>query len=175
MIEDIQLLTGSELHQVVIQDYLLNANSYVWIATADLKDMHVRCGKKYKPVLQVFDSMAASGVAFRIVHSALPSKFFRRTLEEYPRLSGGGVELQICPRSHMKLILVDGIFGYCGSANFTGAGLGAKSENKRNLEVGVVSTAPTWVGKLESVFDRFWIGVHCDECRLRESCPDPVR
>ena len=42
------------------------------------------------------------------------------------------MELQICPRCHWKMVIVDGRLGYTGSANFTGAGLGAK---KRLLDV----------------------------------------
>ncbi len=172
---EVRILHGSDLHETVIKEYVLNAGSTVWIATADLKDMHVKAGRRFKPILNVFDDMAARGVSFRIVHSALPSRYFRRTLEEFPRLTGEAMELQVCPRSHMKLVIVDGSFGYCGSANFTGAGLGVKSRHKRNLEVGVVSTDPDWVQELISLFDRFWIGEHCDECRLRDLCPDPVR
>lgn len=119
--------------------------------------------------------MAARGVSFRVVHSALPSSYFRRTLEQYPRLTEGALELQVCPRSHWKMVIVDGVFAYCGSANFTGAGLGAKSPDKRNLEIGVASGDAAWVRQLEALFDRFWIGEHCDTCRLKDTCPDPVR
>ena len=87
----------------------------------------------------------------------------------------GGLELQICPRSHWKMVIVDGVFGYCGSANFTGAGLGPRSARRRNLEIGVISDEPGFVAGLETEFDRFWIGEHCDDCALRARCPDPVR
>lgn len=170
-----RLLTGYELHQVVVEEHLLAARSQVWIATADLKDMHVRSGRGFKPILEQFDAMAARGVHFRIVHSAMPSRYFRDTLEAHPRLVEGALELQICPRSHWKMVIVDGEFGYCGSANFTGAGLGAKSATKRNLEIGIVSTDPMWVTQLAGLFDRFWVGEYCDDCRLKHICPDPVR
>ena len=173
--EGVELLTGSDLHRVVIEEQLLDARSQVWIATADLKDMHIKVGRRFKPILSMFDTMAERGVSFRIVHSTLPSKYFRRTLEDYPRLTQGALELQVCPRSHWKMVIVDGVFAYCGSANFTGAGLGAKSPHKRNLEVGVVSTDPDWVRQLAALFDRFWIGEHCDDCKLRKICPDPIR
>lgn len=171
----VELLTGQDLHSVVIEDHVLAARSHVWIATADLKDMHVRGGRRFIPILDAFDAMAERGVSFRVVHSSLPSRYFRKTLEECPQLTGGALELQICPRSHWKMVIVDGVFAYCGSANFTGAGLGAKSEDKRNLEIGVMSTEPSWVNQLAVLFDRFWIGEHCDDCRLREQCPDPIR
>ncbi len=172
---EVRLLGGVDLHRAVIEERVLQARSHVWIATADLKDMHVRAGRRFQPVLALFDVMAARGVSFRIVHSALPSRYFRRTLERYERLTGGALELQVCPRSHWKMVIVDGRFGYCGSANFTGAGLGAKAPHKRNLELGVVSEAAGFVRNLEVEFDRFWIGEHCDQCRLRSICPDPVR
>jgi hypothetical protein len=72
-----RLLCGTELHRVVVKEELVGARKHVWIATAYLKDMHVRRGKRYKPIVEQFD--------------------------------------------------------------------------------------------------RFWIGEHCDDCRLRDRCPDPVR
>lgn len=72
------------------------------------------------------------------------------------------------------MVIVDGQFAYLGSANFTGAGLGAKKENTRNLELGVVSEDENLVKKLEALFDTFWIGSYCRDCGLREHCPDPI-
>ena len=171
---NVEILSGAELHRRVIEEAVLGAEKYVWIATANLKDMHVRIRGRFRPVLEVFDRMANDGVTFRIIHSDLPSRLFRNTLERFPRLTGGAVELQICPRSHCKMVIVDGLSAYCGSANFTGAGLGARHEHKRNLEVGVFSTEPQWVGRLQSWFDAFWIGTHCDKCAFRRQCPDPI-
>jgi phosphatidylserine/phosphatidylglycerophosphate/cardiolipin synthase-like enzyme len=170
----IELLTGSDLHKKVILDGVLNARKYVWIATANLKDMHVSTVRGYRSILQVFDRMAAAGVAFRIAHSDLPSGPFRNTLSRFPRLTGGALELQICPRAHWKMVIVDGECVYFGSANFTGAGLGARIEHKRNLELGVFTTDPSWVERLQTLYDTFWMGAHCPDCRLRQRCPEPI-
>ena len=172
--EKIELLTGFELHQQVILDAVLNADQYIWIATANLKDMHIRMARGYRPILETFDRMAGKGVSFRIVHSDLPSRPFRATLERYKRLTSGALELQICPRCHWKLVIVDGRFAYLGSANFTGAGLGAKSEGKRNLELGMTSKDPGVVKNLQALFDDFWMGHYCDGCLRRDDCPDPI-
>ncbi len=137
-----ELLTGDELHQRVILDQVMLAQRTVWIATANLKDMHVSMARGYRPILESFDDMARRGVRFRIIHAELPSRPFRETLEKFARLTGGGLELQICPRSHWKMALVDGVFAYLGSANFTGAGLGVKKPSRRNLELGVVTEDP---------------------------------
>jgi phosphatidylserine/phosphatidylglycerophosphate/cardiolipin synthase-like enzyme len=171
---DIELLTGHKLHRCVIQDAVLCADEYVWIATANLKDMHIPMARGYRPVLETFDYMAGQGVSFRIIHSALPSRPFRTTLERFDRLTSGALELQICPRSHWKMVIVDGRFAYLGSANFTGAGLGAKSAQKRNLELGITSRDAKLVSKLRELFDTFWIGSYCRHCALRNDCPDPI-
>lgn len=170
-----RLIFGPELHQAIILEQLLEARSYVWIATADLKDMHVKAGRRFKPILSVFDEMASRGVNFRVIHGSLPSRPFRETLDDFPGLVSGGLELQICPRSHWKIILVDGRFAYWGSANFTGAGLGAKSPRKRNFEVGTVTEDGATIAALAEQFDQFWIGQHCEDCGLRQICPDPIR
>lgn len=171
----LELLDSGELHTRVIQEAVLMAEDYVWIATANLKDMHIpMAGKRFRPILEVFDNLAQKGVTFRIVHSDLPSRSFRRTLERFPRLTGGALELQICPRSHWKMVIVDGKQAYCGSANFTGAGLGAKGEHRRNLELGLFSSSAEWVHRLQSLFDGFWMGSRCSRCAYRKKCPDPI-
>lgn len=171
----VELVTGTELHERVIQDGVLAAERHVWIATANLKDMHVAAGRRYRPILEEFDGMARTkGVRFRIIHSDLPSRPFRDTLEGCPHLTGGGLELQVCPRSHWKMVIVDGRSAYMGSANFTGAGLGAKKEHRRNLELGVLSSDPEWVRRIQTIFDEFWMGTHCPGCAFRDRCPDPI-
>lgn len=171
---DTEIVSGEALHERVVKTELLHATRFVWIATANLKDMHVAKARGYEPILEVLERMAKKGVTFRIIHADLPSRPFRATLEACPGLSQGALELQHCPRSHWKMVLVDGRFAYLGSANFTGAGLGAKKERRRNLELGVVTTAPSWVSELETRFDRFWIGEHCRDCAFRKTCPDPI-
>lgn len=171
---DVELLTGAELHARVIQREVMGAERTVWIATADLKDMHLPMARGYRPILEVFDRMAADGICFRIIHADLPSRPFRNTLERFERLCAGALELQVCPRSHWKLVLVDDRFAYLGSANFTGAGLGARRPNRRNLELGVVGSDPAFVRRVAGLFDAFWIGEHCQACGLRDRCPDPI-
>ncbi len=152
----------------------MEAEHTVWIATANLKDMHVAVHRRYRPILEHFNFMAAQGVQFRVIHGELPSRPFRDTLESCENLVTGGLELQICPRSHWKMAIVDGRFAYLGSANFTGAGLGVRKPERRNFELGITTRDPNWVGELSRLFDDFWIGRFCGGCSLRDRCPDPI-
>jgi len=170
-----RLIFNRDIYTEVIEQQVLEAQQTVWIATADLKDLHVQMARGYKPILELFEEMANRGVRFRIIHAKIPSAPFRNTLDSMPGLLAGSLELQVCPRSHWKMVIVDGRFGYFGSANFTGAGLGVKNERRRNLEVGAVTQDPALVDQLVSQFDEFWMGDYCQDCAFRDRCPDPIR
>ena len=170
---DNRLLFHREIYTEVVER-LIHARRTVWIATADLKDMHVEMARGFVPILEVFDEMAGRGVRFRIIHAKLPSAPFRETLDRFRRLVEGALELQVCPRSHWKMVIVDGEVGYLGSANFTGAGMGVKKAERRNHEVGILTQDPAMIGELAGEFDRFWMGNYCQRCAFRDDCPDPI-
>jgi phosphatidylserine/phosphatidylglycerophosphate/cardiolipin synthase-like enzyme len=75
---------------------------------------------------------------------------------------------------HFKLIAVDGALLYLGSANFTGAGLGAKGEGRRNFELGVLTDDERLLDATQARFDRIWSGGECPGCRLRGECQRPL-
>ena len=172
--ESVRIVFGDDLHSQVVLDGVLQAKRTVWVATANLKDMHIEKARGYSPILETFDRMASKGVRFRVIHCDLPSRPFRKSLDRCTHLLSGGMELQICPRSHWKMIIVDGRFAYLGSANFTGAGLGAKKASRRNLELGITTDDPGFVNRLSTLFDQFWIGEHCRDCAFKKQCPDPI-
>ena len=62
----------------------------------------------------------------------------------------------LCPRVHFKCIIVDGVKAYFGSANLTGAGMGAKSEKTRNFENGVLTDDLVLIEPLIEQFDSVW-------------------
>ena len=72
------------------------------------------------------------------------------------------------------MIAVDGETLYLGSANFTGAGLGAKAEHKRNFEAGIVTDDEWLLDEMQGAFDAIWRGKHCARCLLRSECPKPL-
>lgn len=82
--------------------------------------------------------------------------------------------MRACPRVHLKMIAIDGALLYLGSANLTGAGLGAKSEGRRNFEMGVLTDDEWLLDEAQARFDRIWRGLECGACRLRTKCPKPI-
>jgi phosphatidylserine/phosphatidylglycerophosphate/cardiolipin synthase-like enzyme len=168
------LLQGSELYREVILDKLAHARESVLIATANLKDMQVERDGKFVSVLALFSDLAARGVDLRILHAELPSRPFRASFEKRRRLTAGGLSLKICPRVHFKAVVIDGAWVYAGSANLTGAGLGAKGEGRRNFEVGFCTEDFETVDRVKALFEAIWTGAECASCKLRSVCPDPI-
>ena len=83
-------------------------------------------------------------------------------------------ERLLCPRMHMKAVIVDGQTAYLGSANFTGAGLGPKSDHRRNFEAGFLTTERPVIREIMEEYDRIFLGNACTKCQLRKVCPDPI-
>lgn len=165
-----ELLSGTGLYREVVLGKLSHARESVFIATANVKDMHV----EGRSVTALFVELAARGVELRILHAELPSRPFRRSFDKRRSLTSGGLALKICPRVHFKAVIVDGAWAYLGSANLTGAGLGAKSESRRNFELGFCTEDFDTVDRAKALFEAVWNGDECGACRLRRICPDPI-
>ena len=91
--------------------------------------------------------------------------------DRYRNLSQG-LERMLCPRVHLKCAVVDGEFAYTGSANLTGAGVGAKSARRRNFESGIITDEQTIVSRVMEQFDAIWRGSHCRDCDRKEYCDE---
>ncbi|HEX5750842.1 MAG TPA: phospholipase D-like domain-containing protein [Archangium sp.] len=169
-----ELLDGGALYREVVLGKLAHARESVWIATANVKAMYVEQAGEFVPLLQVLDGLAARGVALRLLHAELPSRPFRAEFDKRSRLVRGGLELKVCPRVHFKTVLVDGAWAYLGSANLTGAGLGAKGEDVRNFEMGFVTEDFDVIDRVTALYESVWSGAECRGCRLRAVCPDPI-
>jgi phosphatidylserine/phosphatidylglycerophosphate/cardiolipin synthase-like enzyme len=165
-------ITNDQLYKQVIEP-VAGATSFVWIGTADIKDLHVHHKGRVQSFLGVLDSLLKKKVAIRLLHAKEPGPNFRRSFDKYPML-WDSMERQLCPRVHFKHIIIDGKFAYSGSANLTGAGLGIKSPNNRNFESGFITTDPAIVEAIMNQFDEVWLGKYCKECGRKDFCPDPI-
>jgi phosphatidylserine/phosphatidylglycerophosphate/cardiolipin synthase-like enzyme len=175
-----QLLVGRQLYETVIRDGMLRARRSVWIATANVKEMWVqRPGALasrnggYQSILQALGDLHDRGVELRLLHAELPSRRFRAAFDRRRALVKGGLAMKHCPRVHLKAIIVDGEHLYLGSANLTGAGLGAKGDGKRNFELGFWTDDFALLDQVQELFQELWDGLPCGSCALRDICPDP--
>jgi phosphatidylserine/phosphatidylglycerophosphate/cardiolipin synthase-like enzyme len=164
-----EYLTDADIYRRVIQDELPSAKRLLWIGTADLKDLHVPRGKRAIPLLQVISELIDRGVEVRLLHAKEPGPIFKQDFARFPNLKRA-METMLCPRVHFKIVVVDERFAYSGSANLTGAGLGAKSDRKRNFEAGIVTTDRTLVKRIMRQFDEVWMGKPCATCGRTEYC-----
>ena len=181
----LELIAGRGHYERVIQA-VLNAHTSVWIATANVKELMVEDGRAapgrrrnlrrtgFSSVLARLDELAARGVELRLLHAELPSRPFRAELARHPRLVAGGLALRRCPRVHLKAVIVDGELLYLGSANWTGAGLGARGTGRRNFELGIVTDDAPLLDQIQSLYERIWTGGECATCKLRDDCPGPL-
>jgi phosphatidylserine/phosphatidylglycerophosphate/cardiolipin synthase-like enzyme len=178
----VQLVVDRDHYDDVVIRALSSARVSVWIATANLKDVHVeapigtraRARGKYLSITERFGELVRRGVEIRVLHGAAPSRPYRESLARQGDLAPPAFEMRHCPRVHLKLIAVDGAYLYVGSANFTGAGLGARGDGRRNFEMGFSSDDDLLLDAAQSRFDRIWTGKECGSCKLRSECPRPL-
>lgn len=166
------IVNEAHFHRVVM-DGILQARHSLDISTADFKAMLIPLpGRRNAPsIVEVLRKMAQNGVEVRLLHAGTPSS---AALEELKRGVPGGLTIRRCPRLHAKAVIVDCKAMYLGSANLTGAGLGAKADGKRNFEMGIWTTATALIDAVLDEFNTLWEGRHCETCRRKEICPVPL-
>jgi phosphatidylserine/phosphatidylglycerophosphate/cardiolipin synthase-like enzyme len=167
----LEFITDKEIYDRVICDRIPKARKFLWLATADLKDLHVAKQGKMVPFLEVLSDLVKKKVEIRLLHAKEPGKAFREDFDRYPNLIAG-IERILCPRVHFKSVVIDGQFAYTGSANLTGAGMGAKTAGRRNFEAGIITDNKEIVGKMMEQFDSIWRGEHCRGCNRKKFCAD---
>ncbi|AKV04627.1 phospholipase D Active site motif domain protein [Labilithrix luteola] len=181
-----KLLVDADHYETLIARAVKDAKVSVWIATANLKTMLVeapigtraRARGSYVSFFETLTTLAQRGVEVRVLHASAPSGPLARELvrlrSSRSKSPTKTVEMRQCPRVHLKMIAVDGKLLYLGSANLTGAGLGAKGEGRRNFEMGIVTDSEALLDATQARFDRIWRGGDCASCKLRKACPAPL-
>jgi phosphatidylserine/phosphatidylglycerophosphate/cardiolipin synthase-like enzyme len=165
---------GQHLHRIV-HDGILKAAVSLDVMTADFKAMLIPdgggVGSRAPSIVEVFRRLASRGVEIRLLHAGTPSSAALRELRaELP----AGLTIRRCPRLHAKAVIVDCRAMYLGSANLTGAGLGAKSDGRRNFEMGIWTESPALIDGVLEQFNALWEGRRCDGCQRKDACPVPL-
>lgn len=173
----------------VVRDGMARAEVSLDIMTADFKAMLVplasnrRGSGKARSIIDLFRKLAAKGVEIRLLHAGTPSGPALLELKKAAKAGaleagapGGGANLTIrrCPRLHAKAVVIDARMMYLGSANLTGAGLGAKAPHRRNFEMGIWTTAAPLIEGVLGQFNQLWEGHPCKTCQRRDFCPVPL-
>lgn len=169
-----QLLTGTDLYGTVVQRRMLGATREVLVATANLKAMLVEGPRGFEPVVDAFARLGGRGVTVRLLHADKPSRAFTQAFARKAKALRDVLTLRVCPRVHLKMVMVDRQWVYVGSANMTGAGLGAKGEHRRNFEVGMGTSDPEVLDHMLALFEAIWSGAECAQCGLYDLCPGPL-
>jgi phosphatidylserine/phosphatidylglycerophosphate/cardiolipin synthase-like enzyme len=171
---EVELIVDQQHLSRVAIDGILRAQVSIDIATADLKAMLVPTtpGARQAPsILDHLGRLASRGVEVRLLHAGVPSS---AALEELRRLDAPNLVIRRCPRLHAKTVIVDSASVYLGSANLTGAGLGAKHADRRNIEWGVLSRTAELIEAVSEQFNALWEGVRCQTCKRHDICPVPL-
>lgn len=158
--------------QGVLREALAEAKHRLFIATANVKDLHIPAGSdRSRSILELFEELSDRSVEIRVLHSGVPSGPFLAELKEH---FPANLVMRRCPRAHAKAVIVDSRLMYLGSANLTGAGLGAKSQRRRNFEAGIWTDELALIDPVVDMLDAIWMGESCGNCGRKDHCPEPL-
>ena len=163
----------NEQHYSEVISRISTVKESLWIGTADIKDLYVIKGRDAVPFLSMLADLLKKGVDVRLIHAKEPGPMFREDFDRFPILADD-LERVCCPRVHFKLMIFDMETAYIGSANLTGAGMGMKSENRRNFEAGILTNDPEFVESAINQFDQVWMGAWCKNCGRKDVCIDRI-
>ncbi|MEW6359180.1 MAG: phospholipase D family protein [Planctomycetota bacterium] len=168
--DEFTYLENREIYEAVVLGGVARARRSIDIATANVKDMHVESGRRFVSIVAILDQLCRKGVRIRLLHSGRPSGPFRQALNDSRLLDRPTFEMKRCVRVHFKAVVIDGRDVYLGSANLSGAGIGAKGEHRRNFEIGFLTSDDFIRRRVAALFDEIWEGKHCPKCGRRREC-----
>jgi phosphatidylserine/phosphatidylglycerophosphate/cardiolipin synthase-like enzyme len=171
--EEPELIVDAQHLARVIEQGLLRAKVSLDIATADFKAMLVPepGSRRARSIVVHLARLAERGVEIRLLHAGVPSS---AALYELKRKLPERLVIRRCPRLHAKTVIVDSAQMYLGSANLTGAGMGAKSDGRRNFEWGLWIRSPKLIDAALDEFNALWEGRQCISCQRKDICPVPL-
>jgi phosphatidylserine/phosphatidylglycerophosphate/cardiolipin synthase-like enzyme len=168
-----ELVVDAEHFGRIVRGGILTATTSLDIATADFKAMLIPepTTRRARSIVEVLRRLTEKGVEIRLLHAGTPSS---AALRELKKALPTGLTIRRCPRLHAKAVVIDCRRMYLGSANLTGAGLGAKADGRRNFEMGVWTESPELIDGVLEQFNALWEGHRCKTCKRKDVCPVPL-
>jgi phosphatidylserine/phosphatidylglycerophosphate/cardiolipin synthase-like enzyme len=169
----VELVVDAEHFHRIVREGILAAKTSLDISTADFKAMLVPepGTRRARSIVEIMRRLADRGVEIRLLHAGTPSS---AALRELKAGLPGNLTIRRCPRLHAKAVIIDCAKMYLGSANLTGAGLGAKADGRRNFEMGIWTDSPALIDGALEQFNALWEGHQCTGCRRKDVCPVPL-
>ncbi len=177
--KETRLIINENHYQEVIQR-ICAAKSSIKIMTGDFKRFNLKPteeqGIDYKdgvPFIKYLMEKAVDGVSVQIICSR-PSPFFMDEWQEYYQQMKNPIlfEFKFCVRNHSKVIIVDDMLAYVGSANVTPAGLGQGIFTPGNFEAGIITENKELVSSVIALFSEIWSSKSCLNCHRADKCQE---
>jgi hypothetical protein len=68
----LEFITNRSIYEKVICEHIPKARRFLWLATADLKDLHVDKHGKMVPFLEVLSDLVTKHIEIRLLHAKEP-------------------------------------------------------------------------------------------------------
>ena len=168
-----------ELFDKVITDGLLTARESLIIGTYNLQNIRIPLRNYTTSLSDFLMKLAKRNV--KILICLAPFMQNSRFMQALSRdsVAKDKIAVRFCRRMHFKTIIVDLKYAYMGTANLSGAGVGLKSEKRRNFELGFVTEDPDLIADITATFLEIFNGKFCskEKCHFFENyyVQDPCR
>ena len=162
------LMSAGEIHDRIRRELPSTRTSLI-IATALAKEARFDLGGESQSLLTILDELIGRGVNVFLLLGGCPSLPFIRSWIEYAS-TREKLQWRLCARNHLKALIIDERVIYYGSANVTGAGMGARHDGKRNYEMGTWTRDQRVIQMVARAIRKIWLEEGCDDCMARKTC-----
>ena len=145
----------------------MKAQESIIIGTYNLQNIKIQQRNRNTSLSEVLIQKAKRNVKILICLAAFMRKSrFINTLRTHPVAHTHKLAIRFCRRMHFKTIIVDLKYAYIGTANISGAGIGLKSQQRRNFELGFVTRDIELIADVGTTFMEIFNGKYCDKCHF---------
>ncbi len=80
-----EFIKDREIYKKVISGLIPKAKKFLWLATADLKDLHVDKNGEIVPFLEILSDVVKKNIEIRLLHAKEPGPAFRKDFQRQSR------------------------------------------------------------------------------------------